>query len=163
MTASAIDILRAYLDINDISPKEHILEAGALLVERPETIVINYAKKWYILMYFQKYLQGTLNIEKFMGVGDGESTLTIFEQKVYLKWWASAREDLHKLAEAHWSVRQWVLVLLDQIWVEYMQTREPDQWEAFGEEVRAQHGKIVVLDTFLYDAPADEPVPYGTW
>jgi hypothetical protein len=36
-------------------------------------------------MYFQKYLQGTLNIEKFMGVGDGESTLTIFEQKVYLK------------------------------------------------------------------------------
>ena len=44
-----------------------------------------------------------------------------------------------------------------------MQTREPDQWEAFGEEVRAQHGKIVVLDTFLYDAPADEPAPYGTW
>lgn len=45
MTTSAIDILRAYLDINDISPKEHILEAGALLIERPETIVINYAKK----------------------------------------------------------------------------------------------------------------------
>lgn len=159
-----MDVLRAYLDVNDISPKEHLLEAGVLLVEHPEVFIINYAKKWYILTYFQKYLQGMLSLEKFMGVWDGESTLSIFEQKVYLKGWAAARADLHKLAEAHWSgIGQWVLVLLDQIWAEYMQTREPDEWKMFEEEVKVQHGKVVVLDTFLYDVPADESAPYGTW
>lgn len=159
MTTSSLDILRAYLEINEIIPQQYILVAWSVLEAHPDWHIINYAKKWYIITYFQQFLQGKLSLEKFMGIGDWDSTLTIFEHKTYLKWWSSAKGELHQLEQAHWSV-QWVLVLLDQIWAEYMQSREPDAWKELEKEVAAAKGRIIILDSFVYTAPAGETDPY---
>lgn len=155
-TTSSVDILRAYLEINEITPVEQFLVAGSVVEAHPDRHILNYSKKWYALSYFQQFVQGKLSLEKFMGVGDRDSTLTIFEQKTYLKWGMLAWEELKGLA-GHVGV----IVLLDQIGAEYMQAREPQQREEFEKHVQTRKWRIVILDKFVYTAPEGEIDPYA--
>lgn len=158
-----LEILRAYLTVNDISWTDIYTDIGAYIQEKHQTdpsskiVIVNQSVTWYIIEAFYAYMQWTLSLEQFMEVGDETSSYQIYHDIDRLQGVAEAARILATVRE-HASGENAIvpIVLIDYVAQQFAEARAPEQWQQLQKDCQDLWGKVYVLAKFTYD----DPTPY---
>lgn len=83
--------LEAYIDVYELEVWPWALSIWLKLLDNPQLTLHNFSRNWYVLTIFKELLNGDIDLEEFMKVGDVTSEkeiewpLVLFEALSYIK------------------------------------------------------------------------------
>lgn len=77
--------LQLYLDLNEITNKDKILEATDYILKNKDRKIFFYTKQRYIFDCFLKYVDDKMSLEDFLQLGDITCDLSIYDEWLFIE------------------------------------------------------------------------------